>query len=209
MFRLLFWIDSTTHGCLLSLGILIFQRIQSQQQVGFIHALARCVVDKPIRSTDAIPPCSTLHDACAFIEKASNLLQLKNALQAKIINYFYCNSCSAAPVSPQVELKRIFLFKLTPRKEIVAHEVIHLSSDYTVSSGTGCTSCGYMPRPNELQTNICRQIFVVCPPCLIVNIRIIWSSENHPIDDKLLGIPFRDWPIVVSKWKIYSIQQSI
>lgn len=151
-------------------GILIFQRIRQQKPFQFVQAMARCVLDYSLPPSINIASCLTIQEACAWIETQSDLLQLKEALVGNITTYFYCNSCHLVPDSFRKQNTQIFLFKLTSNNEIIAHPIV-LSMNNHKDPNNVCNHCGY--HPDDIQMNVCRQIFVNCPKYLLVSLFLL------------------------------------
>jgi predicted enzyme involved in methoxymalonyl-ACP biosynthesis len=83
------------------------------------------------------------------------------------MTYFYCHSCHEVPDSLRIQTSQIFIFKLTPKNEIVAYPIISkINNENNVQEY--CTSCNYSSK--DVEMNVCKQVFVKCPSCLIVSL---------------------------------------
>jgi len=148
-------------------GILIFERIHHQNKFNFIYAIFQCTLNKPSILLDDVPACETLQEACSIIETHPALNELNNALVANIITYFYCHSCHEIPDFLRTQITQIFIFKLTSKNEIIAYPIMAKSNNEN-NAKQYCTYCDYSSE--DMEMNVCKQVFVKCPSCLIVSI---------------------------------------
>ena len=79
---------------------------------------------------------------------------------------FFSSICHNIPDSLRVQASQIFLFQLTSKNEIIAHLIGLFTNDPT-NPNQNCSYYGYFP--NDFQMNVCKQIFIKCPTCLIVS----------------------------------------
>jgi len=84
------------------------------------HETKRCSSNF-LRTFGDISACITLQEACSIIQTHPVLYELNSALVANIITYFYCHSCHEIPDSLRIQTSQIFMFKLTPKNEVIAY----------------------------------------------------------------------------------------
>jgi len=80
--------------------------------------------------------------------------------------YFYCHCCHAIADSLRIQATQIFMLKLTSKNEIIAHPILFkVNNDNNIKEY--CMYCNYSPE--DIEMNVCKQVFVKCPSCLIIN----------------------------------------
>lgn len=155
---------------MISLGILIFERIRNEIKLNFVYAIIQCSLDTFPILLDDVPSCSTFQEACRLIETNHALDELSSVLIAKIKTFFYCSSCNDTPDSLQSSSNQIFIFKLSSNNQLIAYPVL-TDVDKTNDDEAHCTYCDYKTTNIEMQ--VYKQLFFKCPSCLIVSISIV------------------------------------
>lgn len=132
-----------------------------------IRAIARCAMNQSLNQFSDLPMCITLQEACAIIESDPNLNQLKDILVSKIQNYFYCFSCQKPLDKLQLINSQIFIFKLTTKREFVAHPVNTNEKQNLGDNEQFCTYC--MHSTKDIVLPLYKQVYHKCPPVLMVS----------------------------------------
>jgi hypothetical protein len=113
----------------------------------------------------------TLHEACSAIENNPALDELKNILISEIQTDFYCHSCHKTSDYLKSSSTQIFIFKLTPKNELVAHPVVSKDSEDSANDEQLCTHCKFSTK--HITLPIHKQVFYKCPLVLMVSFTVI------------------------------------
>jgi hypothetical protein len=123
-------------------------------------------MDTSISSFNNIPSCRTIQQVCSLIESKPEFNELNNKLNANIRTFFCCNFCDGTPDSLSSWNYQIFLFKYNLNNQIIGYPAVSTNTNQN-NTNWMCNHCNHSA--NNLEMNIHQQIFLKCPPCLIVS----------------------------------------